>query len=109
MKLKASVVLLSTLFCTYASAGCVGTVVNGRCMGTYVDHPNVGSNANRNDNSYYQGSSGTRYQYDMNNPTDRNRYSTDLDAQRRDQMNLDPRQSLDRGLGQRGGGIFSND
>lgn len=96
-------------FSTYASAGCVGAVVNGQCMGTYIDNPNVGSYSNTTSNSGYQSSSGTRYQYDMNNPSDRNRYSTDLDAQRRDQMNLDTRRDLDRGFGQNGGGIYGND
>jgi hypothetical protein len=62
-----------------------------------------------NPDAGYQGSSGTRYQYDMNNPSDSNRYSTDLNAQRRDQMNLDTRRNLDRGLGQKGGGIYGND
>mgnify|MGYP006976396917 CR=1 FL=1 len=58
-----------------------------------------------NNNSGYNSSSGTRYQYDLSNPSDRLRYSTDLDAQRRDQMNLNPSRKLDQGIGQFGGGI----
>jgi hypothetical protein len=58
------------------------------------------------DSSDYKGSSGSIYQYDMNNPSDRNSYSTDLNAQRRDQMSLDSGKSLDKGMGQYGGGIY---
>jgi len=42
----------------------------------------------------------------MSNPSDRIDYSVDVDAQRRDQMNVDPSRSLDQGLGQYGGGIY---
>jgi hypothetical protein len=65
------------------------------------------NNQQGNDDSKfkYRGSSGTQYQYDMGNPGDKARYQLDLDAQRRDQMSLDPRRNLDQGLGQQGGGI----
>lgn len=56
----------------------------------------------------FQGSSGARYQYDLNNGPDRDRYSIDLDAQRRDQMRVDIGRDQDRLRGQRGGG-FLND
>jgi hypothetical protein len=97
---KSLIVVGSTLLAlsvNTASARCIGPVVNGNCLGTEV----YGS-----DSSGYQGSSGSNYQYDMSNPNDRNSYSIDLDAQRRDQMNLDPGRSLDRGMGQYGGGIY---
>ena len=71
--------------------------MNGGCLGTEV----YGS-----DGSGYTGSSGTRYEYDLSKPTDRNRYSTDLDAQRRDSMSLSTGWMLDRGMGQYGGGIY---
>jgi hypothetical protein len=71
-------------------------VVNGNCLGAQVP----GS-----DSSDYRGFSGSRYDYDLSNPSDRTRYSTDLDAQRRDRMSLSVGRSLDRGLGQYGGGI----
>lgn len=109
MKINFVIAALIMVVSTHTSAGCTGTVVNGRCIGAYIDNPNVGTSSNSNSNSGYQSSSGTRYQYDMNNLGDRNKYSTDLDAQRRDQMNLNTRRNLDRGLGQNGGGIFSND
>lgn len=51
----------------------------------------------------YQGSSGANYQYDLNNPADRNRYGIDLDAQRRDMQKINPG-SLDDLRGQNGGG-----
>lgn len=84
-------------------AECVGPVVNGRCL-TGVD------SSGRNDNSDtgYQGSSGSRYEYDMSNGSDRNRYSIDLDAQRRDQMNTGVGRSQDKMRGQYGGGIYND-
>ena len=42
----------------------------------------------------------------MSNPSDRLNYGVDLDAQMRDQLSVDPSRSLDRGLGQFGGGIY---
>lgn len=57
-----------------------------------------------NSNGDYKSSFGNQYQYDLSKPTDRNRYSIDLDAQRRDQLN--PWTDLDRGVGQYGGGIY---
>ena len=58
-----------------------------------------------NNGPNYQGSSGTHYQYDLSNPSDQLRYSTDLSAQRNDSLSVNPGVSLDRGLGQNGGGI----
>jgi hypothetical protein len=81
-----------------ASARCVGPVVNGQCMGAEVG----GSGSD----DYYEGSSGNRYQYDLSRPTDRNSYSVDVDAQRRDSMSLDVGRTMDRLRGQYGGGIF---
>lgn len=81
-----------------AFARCAGTMVMGECHGAQV--PSGSSN------SQHESSSGARYQYDLNNPVDRNRYSTDLDAQRRDQMSVNPRQKMDRSSGQFGGGIY---
>lgn len=80
------------------AARCVGSVVNGNCIGTEI--------YDSDDSNGYTGYSGTSYQYDLSNPVDRNGYSIDLDAQRRDQMNLDPGQNMDRGMGQYGGGIY---
>ena len=92
------IICLLVMFSTITYARCVGSVVNGQCMGTEV----YGS-----DDSYggYQGSSGSSYQYDLNNGSDRNSYSIDLDAQRRDQMNLNSG-NLDGLRGQQGGGIY---
>ena len=59
-------------------------------------------------NEGYQGSSGSRYQYDLNNGADRGRYSIDLDAQRRDQMRVDVGHDLDRLKGQHGGGYLGD-
>lgn len=61
----------------------------------------------QNDQSY-ESNTGTRYQYDMSNPVERNRYSLDLDAQRRDMQSADPRRNTDRSSGQYGGGILDD-
>jgi hypothetical protein len=53
----------------------------------------------------YRGSSGAQYQYDLSKPSDQLRYEVDVNAQMRDQLSVDPRRDLDRGLDQRGGGI----
>lgn len=58
-----------------------------------------------NNSQRYESSTGTKYQYDMNKIDDRMAYRYDLDAQRRDQMNVNPYRSMDRQMGQYGGGI----
>jgi hypothetical protein len=87
-----------------ASARCVGPVVNGECLGTEV----YGSDDDDSTDEKYSGSSGSSYQYDLSDPRDRNDYSIDLDAQRRDQMSTDPGKDLDEKSGQRGGGIYDD-
>jgi hypothetical protein len=56
--------------------------------------------------SSYTSSSGNNYQYDLANPVDRNRYSIDTAAQRRDALNT-PDQYRDRSRGEYGGGVRS--
>ena len=77
-------VVISMLFIgamNTANAGCVGPNVMGNCAsGTEIR--GYGSS-----NDSYQGSSGQSYSYDLSNPADSNRYSIDVDAQRRDQQN----------------------
>ena len=64
-----------------ANAGCVRPAVMGECVsGTSVRGFDNGASTG------YQGSSSTRYDYNLNNSADRNRYNLDLDAQRRDQQ-----------------------
>lgn len=59
-------------------------------------------------NSSYQSSSGNKYDYDLNKPEDRNRYSLDLDAQRRDSIegSTSTKRSMDQLKGEYGGGYF---
>ncbi len=90
--------IVAVLHITDASARCTGSVINGKCYGAEV----YGSD----DSSGYTGSSGLKYQYDLSNPADRNRYSTDLNAQMRDKMSIEPSRTMDRGLGQFGGGVY---
>ncbi len=89
-------VLLAT---TNAHAGCVGSVVMGKCHGQMIDGVNE-------ETPSYESNSGASYQYNLSDPSDRNDYSTDLDAQRRDQMSTDPRTGLDKNTGQYGGGVY---
>ena len=74
-----------------ASARCIGTVSNGECYGTEL---------------YGSDSSDSDYQYDLNNGSDRNSYSIDLDAQRRDQMYIGVDRDMDRMQGVNGGGYY---
>jgi len=105
--MKYKILLSSAFICfsAYSHAGCVGPVVNGKCLsGTDVYGYDSGSNSD----SDYKSNSGARYQYNLSNPGDSTQYSTDLDAQRRDQINTDSRRDLDRRSGQYGGGINNN-
>lgn len=52
-----------------------------------------------------EGPSGARYQYDLNNPSDRMRYDLDTAAQLRDSSSIDQRRQNDVSLGYHGGGI----
>lgn len=56
----------------------------------------------RNKEYPYESMTGTRYKYDLSNPSDRIRYEVDPVAQVRDSVN--PRIDIDKGLGQYGGG-----
>ena len=104
MKIIFTCIVASTLLLSMASpanAGCVGPEVMGKCLsGTSVQGFDNGSKAG------YQGPSGARYDYNLNNPADRSRYNVDLDAQRRDQQSggFDAGRSLDQLQGQSGGG-----
>lgn len=55
-------------------------------------------------NYRYTGASGTKYQYDMGNPSDRIQYGIDPAAQLRDRISVNPGRNTDRGIGQRGAG-----
>jgi len=70
--------------------------------GEYNNKQQNNSN-NQRDNSY-QGYSGQKYQYDLNNQADNLRYQLDPNAQIRDELNANPKADIDRSLGQRGGG-----
>ena len=108
MKMKTILILISLLslatVINTASARCIGPVVNGECLGTEV----YGSDDDDSTDKQHRGSSGSSYQYDLNDPIDQNAYSLDLDAQRRDQMSTDPGKKLDEKSGQSGGGILDD-
>jgi len=101
-----AVVSTALLMTTPAHAGCIGAVISGKCAGVTTNSPFVGTSTN--ESSTYQGNSGSSYQYNLNSPSDRNSYSTDLSAQRRDAQSLDLGRTQDRGLGQFGGGILND-
>jgi len=56
----------------------------------------------RNKEYPYESNTGTRYKYDLSNPSDRVMYKVDPSAQLNDRIN--PNVKIDRGLGQYGGG-----
>lgn len=65
------------------------------------------SSSSRNTKQYYQGSSGTKYKYDLNTVSGRMNYKMDIGAQMNDRLksNYDVGYKLDRNMGQNGGGI----
>ena len=67
---------------------------------------NYGYNQNDFNNSGYESSSRTRYEYDLGKSMDRLKYSTDISAQMRDKNNLSPSIWRDRMKGQYGGGAL---
>ena len=95
--------ILATSLSIQSHARCVGPVVNGQCLGTIVPGTSDTQNTDR-----YRSNTGTDYQYNLGNASDRNQYSIDLDAQRRDQMSTNLRRDLDRQSGQIGGGIYND-
>jgi hypothetical protein len=99
--------LMATVATNTAHAGCVGPSVMGECVsGTYVQGYDSGKSSGNNNNSEYRGTSGAQYQYDIRNPVDRNRYSSDISAQRRDQVEGYVDRTQDRSRGQYGGGYL---
>jgi hypothetical protein len=52
----------------------------------------------------YKSRFGNEYQYDLSRPADQIRYETDVRAQMRDELDVDPRRDLERDIGQYGGG-----
>ncbi len=61
---------------------------------------------NSDQNNSYESSYGNQYQYDLSDQSDRMDYQYDYDAQMRDRLSVEPTRSLDRGLGEYGGGIY---
>jgi hypothetical protein len=53
----------------------------------------------------YKSSTGTQYQYDLNNPADRVNHNADPAAQLRDRLNTNPKVKIDQSVGQYGGGV----
>jgi hypothetical protein len=58
--------------------------------------------------SYYVTPTGTKYQYNLNNPSDRISYEVDPVAKLRDRTTPNPLRNIDRNLGVRGGGIIQD-
>jgi hypothetical protein len=56
------------------------------------------------DKGNYKSRYGNEYEYDLSRPSDQIRYETDVRAQMRDELDIDPRREIERDLGQFGGG-----
>ncbi len=75
-------------------------------LGWNLERDDTGTEYNDRESIYkYKSSTGTRYQYDLNDAGDKIDYQLDPDAQMRDRLSVDPAREIDRGLGQYGGGI----
>ena len=57
----------------------------------------------------YESSFGNRYEYDLNNPSDRVMYEVDPNAQIRDSIDVNPVRDVERSIGEYGGGVLDDD
>lgn len=97
----------SAILLTAVIAGLAGTASADSIQWQPVGSGTASSGSDDyNGSSVYQSTSGNRYQYDLNKPTDRIRYEHDAGAQIRDRYN--PRTEIDRNQGQLGGGIYND-
>ncbi len=85
----------------------VGLMAAGAVNAEPITWEPVGTESSTNYNSYYESSSGNRYEYNLNNRVDQIQYEYDRPAQIRDAYN--PRTGIDRSMGQYGGGIYPED
>ena len=58
--------------------------------------------------SGYTSSTGSTYEYDLSNPSDRVQYGADPAAQLRDRIDPNPLRRIERNTGQYGGGVLNN-
>ena len=74
-----------------------------------IQGPNFGysNSTNSYQQQQYQSSRNNNYQYDLNNDSDRLRYSIDTEAQMRDRTNYNPSVQMDRNNGEYGGGYYN--
>ncbi|MFC1719563.1 hypothetical protein ACFL00_00300 [Pseudomonadota bacterium] len=79
-------------------------------------HDENQDNEDRYDSAYdrdkdevYETSFGNRYEYDLNNPSDRVMYEVDPAAQLRDSIDVDPLREIEQDLGEYGGGVLPDD
>jgi hypothetical protein len=63
---------------------------------------------NSNAPSGYTSSTGSTYEYDLSNPSDRVRYGADPAAKLRDRIDVNPQRRIERNTGQHGGGVLNN-
>ncbi len=63
---------------------------------------------NSNAPSGYRSSTGSTYEYDLSNPSDRVRYGADPLAKLRDRLDVNPQRRIERNTGQYGGGVLNN-
>lgn len=56
----------------------------------------------------YKSRLGNTYKYDLSRPSDQLKYQLDVGSQLRDQLDVDPRRTLERDLGQYGAGKINN-
>ena len=65
------------------------------------------STYNSNKPSGYRSSTGSTYEYDLSNPSDRVRYGADPKAKLRDRLDVNPQRRIERNIGQYGGGVLN--
>ncbi len=65
------------------------------------------SSSNQNSDAY-ESSFGNRYKYNLGDPGDRVKYGVDAAAQLRDSIDVNPIRSIERNIGEYGGGVLDD-
>jgi hypothetical protein len=70
--------------------------------------PSYNNTTPSNPSSGYTSSTGSTYEYDLSNPSDRVQYGADPAAQLRDRIDVNPQRRIEQNTGQYGGGVLNN-
>lgn len=107
-----SFVTASLIIVGTSQASCIGYNCSSSSSSNTSNSSSNINQASQNNNQQddtYTSSTGTQYQYNLNDPADKVHYDADPNAQIRDQINVDPHVGIDKSLGENGGGVIDPD